>query len=72
MVFLHSSERELGMARAGLKALLLPKRRIEFDQPRSTQRQTPEISEAKKATAAIVTFWTFREGRSKRQLQWVA
>jgi hypothetical protein len=51
-----SSERELGMARAGLKALLLPKWRIEFDQHRSAQPRTPEISEAKKANAAYRYF----------------
>ncbi len=44
------------MARAGLKALLLPKWRIEFDQHWSTQPRTPEISEAKKATAAYRYF----------------
>jgi hypothetical protein len=42
------------MARAGLKALLRPKRRTELDQHRSTQ--PPEISEAKKATAAYRYF----------------
>jgi len=44
------------MARAGLKALLLPKWRIEYDRHRSTQPRTPEISEAKKADAAYRYF----------------
>jgi hypothetical protein len=44
------------MARAGLKALLLPKWRIEFDQHRSAQPRTPEISVAKKANAAYRYF----------------
>jgi hypothetical protein len=44
------------MARAGLKALSLPKWRVKFDQHRSTQPRTPEISEAKKGNRAYRYF----------------